>query len=455
MKLLWNEIQKLINRKGLILLIVLLMLSPVGYGMFVRRANPTVESENWRAALQDTMQQLQPIVSRITGNFDTLDADTQSALLEYEVCKYALAHEISNSDWRKTLIDQVVYANLTGEDTGYANLREIVEQNNWREYLEIQDAQCRARQAEYGQNTYGYDAEGIYHEKIQMQLRYNIPPNADEWRAQQLNQWMTDRISLLRVQWYGEVDAQDYLTDAQCQSIRNRVAEAEYRIDRNIPPYTINSTENFLLNAEVLYVTVLLVAILLVCTAVHTEYTYNTLLPLYCNPISRNRLMCAKYFASMAIAIVYYIALMGCTIVTGLTLFSTNGFADYLTVYDGVVYATPFFGHTAQVMGLRIVETALFALTAYALALDIRTPSIAMCISLAFVALTVTAPKLFSVVWTNSARWIPFLSFNFVQYLNGTLIANGLNIPFSIAIDLIFASLLITFSAWTVQKAEV
>ncbi|GGF34227.1 hypothetical protein GCM10010954_36610 [Halobacillus andaensis] len=210
------------------------------------------------------------------------------------------------------------------------------------------------------------------------------------------------------------------------------IAMNQYRLDHEIPPDDYDAW-NFVQENRSNISLISLLTIIVAASIIANEFKWGTIKLLLIRPISRTKILAAKYVSVLVYAITMLLFLYVLSFITGSLLF---GFASinepYLFMKDGEVQEAPIFQHTASQYLLSSVNLVMMATFAFMISTVFRNSALAIGVAIFLMMSGNTIVGFFAnQEW---AKYILFANTDLNQFFTGTPMISGLTLGFSITV---------------------
>ncbi|SDM85764.1 ABC transporter permease [Bacillus sp. OK048] len=282
---------------------------------------------------------------------------------------------------------------------------------------------------------------GIVGTVIKVQENQSVP-NQTNWR-QEVQQDLKEYKSELDDMGNGNTTLTNYL--------KKEIAVNEYRLEHNIPPTQKSSVWTFVDECSGIIQFAGLFTIIIAAGIVASEFNWGTIKLLLIRPISRSRILIAKYLTVVSFALMMLVLLFGLSSLIGVILFGTPDQAvPYLNFVNGKVTEQSMFFHLVVFYGLKSITMIMLTTMAFMISAVFRNSSLAIGIS---IFLMFTGSQLTSILAPKFewAKFVLFANTDLIQYFEGMPMVEGMTLTFSI-IMLVVYFLLFQFLAFSVFK---
>lgn len=260
----------------------------------------------------------------------------------------------------------------------------------------------------------------------------------EDWRTQTQRQINSDERSL---------ETKD-LPAAFKDQLQKNILVGEYRLARNIPPAEYTLWGGISSMAEMIQLVTIFVVVI-AGDIVASEFAGGTIKLLLIRPFSRSKILLSKYFATILFSVFLLGALFGTAFAASGILF---GFSSAGTSYvyagnDFTVHEGSMLFHVLATYGLKSIELVMIVTMAFMISTAFRSSSLAIGISMMtlFLGRGVT---LFLSRYSWGKYWL-FANTDLTQYLDGRPHMEGMSMPFSIAVLLLYF-LLFNILSWSI-----
>lgn len=238
--------------------------------------------------------------------------------------------------------------------------------------------------------------------------------------------------------------------------MESQIAINQYRIENDIPPsYVDYSMWSFIDESSLMITFVGLFVIIIASGIVANEYSRGTIKMLLVKPYKRWKILLSKYI-TVILSLLFLLAILFITAaITGALFFGlgdTN--AVYLTYENGQVIEQSLLLYLIKLYVLSSVSTLLLATMAFMISAVFRTSGLAVGISifLLLVGPIVTSNLANHFEWT---KYTLFANTDLMQYLEGTVLMDGMTLEFSLVILAIHLILFLAISFYLFNNRDV
>ncbi|PKR76806.1 hypothetical protein CEY16_13395 [Halalkalibacillus sediminis] len=235
---------------------------------------------------------------------------------------------------------------------------------------------------------------------------------------------------------------QDYL--------EQELAILSYRLSEDIPPVSSNSMWGFMADTTNLVGIATLFTIVIAASIVASEFSTGTIKLLLIRPVSRGKILLAKYLSMIGFAFMMLVLMFSASFIFGATFFGGfNTEALYLSYSNGSVQEQSVLSYIISLFGYSSIELIMISTLAFMISTVFRSSSLAIGFSL---FLMFTGPQFVQLL--SSYDWVKYILFantNLMQYVNGTPAVEGMTMSFSIMMLIIYF-VIFTILSWTIFK---
>ncbi|MEH7418541.1 ABC transporter permease [Neobacillus drentensis] len=244
-------------------------------------------------------------------------------------------------------------------------------------------------------------------------------------------------------------------TDVEKQYFKKEIAINDYRIKHDIPPKEKYSVWSFVKDSSQLIMLAGVFIIIIAAGIVASEFNWGTIKLLLIRPINRTKILFSKYvtvllFALLMLAIMFIFSSMLGAILFGMP----EKAVPYLNYYNGRVTEQNMVVHLLVYYGLSSIDMIMLVTMAFMISAVFRNSSLAIGLSLflLFTGGQFTALLAMKFDW---AKYVLFANTDLIQYFEGTPLVEGMTIPFSIIMLVIYFALFQFLAFYVFQKRDV
>jgi len=212
----------------------------------------------------------------------------------------------------------------------------------------------------------------------------------------------------------------------------------EYRLEHNIKPVASNTFWGYLVNSADIIALITLFTIIVAAGSVANEFSWGTIKLLLIRPASRTKILLSKYIAALLFALCMLLLLFVFSSVVGAIVFGIENIREpYLAYQNGTVVEKSMLLHVMQVYALNCVDLVMMTTFAFMISAVFRNHSLA--VGLATFALF-AGPQITTLLAMKFdwAKYLLFANTDLTQYIDGTPLVEGMTMPFSMMMLLIY-----------------
>lgn len=275
---------------------------------------------------------------------------------------------------------------------------------------------------------------------------FTVPDN-DQWQRglQMENQSLEKQLE----------EMGEHVPEEQLTYFRKQIAINEYRIENNISPNGGYAIWNFVDDASQFIEFAGLFTIIIAAGIVASEFNWGTIKLLLIRPIDRGKILAAKYMTVLLFALLILSMLFSYSALLGAILF---GFPEttipYLNYNNGVVTEQSMIVHLIIYYGLKSVNMLMLATMAFMISAVFRNNSLAIGLSL-FLMFTGGQLTMLLAMKFNWAKYILFANTDLIRYFEGVPMVEGMTLPFSIVMLMIYFVLFQFLAFYVFKKRDV
>jgi len=243
--------------------------------------------------------------------------------------------------------------------------------------------------------------------------------------------------------------------DSQITYYKRQIAINEYRIEHGLSPNSAYSVWEFVSDNVSIIELAGMFTIIIAAGIVASEFNWGTIKLLLIRPVSRSRILVAKYLTVLIFALIVVALCFSYSTVLGFILFGgPENASPYLNYHQGTVTEQSMFMHLLSSYGLNSVNMLMLATMAFMISAVFRSSSLAIGISL---FLMFTGAQLTSLVAMKYdwAKYILFANTDLTQYFEGSPLVEGMTLPFSIIVLAVYFILFQLLAHLVFKKRDV
>ncbi|WP_409302777.1 ABC transporter permease subunit [Peribacillus sp. SCS-155] len=239
------------------------------------------------------------------------------------------------------------------------------------------------------------------------------------------------------------------------QELMKEIELREYRLENDIPPNDDYNLWGFVDDASDMIQFAGLFTIIIAAGIVSSEFKWGTIKLVLIRPISRGKILLAKYSAVIIVALLFLAIVFVFSALVGVILFGTPEKAvPYLNYFNGKITEQSMAFHLILFYAMKSVSMVMLATMAFMISAVFRNSSLAigLMIFLMFTGTQLTGMLATKFAW---AKYILFANIDLVQYFEGTPMVEGMTLPFSIIMLLIYFAVFQFFAYYIFKKRDV
>ncbi|THE15346.1 ABC transporter permease [Bacillus timonensis] len=220
-------------------------------------------------------------------------------------------------------------------------------------------------------------------------------------------------------------------------TFEKELAINEYRLEHDIAPLETRSSWNFMIIAAEIVSLITLFTVVVGASSVASEFTWGTIKLLLIRPVSRAKILLSKYLATILFALFSLVLLFVVSFLVGIIFFGGGDPTAHLVYRDGAVQEVNMVSYILGVFGLKSINLIMMSTFAFMISTIFRNSGLAigLAIFLMFAGLNVTLILASNFDW---AKYILFANTDLSQYLTGNILIDGMTMPFSIIMLIIY-----------------
>lgn len=264
--------------------------------------------------------------------------------------------------------------------------------------------------------------------------------------------------------WRTNVQAQVEASEERWEGIPesiSRVMQQEadvgnYRLEHDIPPIETATLWGFMDVMSQTTMLITLFTLIIASSSVASEFSWGTIKLLLIRPISRSKILLAKYVSTFISAIIFLLILFAGSFVVGSLFFGWDMInVPYLAYTNGEVIERSMVTHIFANYGLDSVNLLMMVTFAFMISTVFRSSALAIGLS---VFLMFAGTQFVFILAQFNQDWVKYILFantDLRQYLDGSPLLEGMTLPFSLAILGIYFIVFNALSWWVFTKRDV
>ncbi|WP_027964599.1 ABC transporter permease [Halalkalibacillus halophilus] len=225
----------------------------------------------------------------------------------------------------------------------------------------------------------------------------------------------------------------------------DQLAENTYRLENDAPPRGYSALD-FVNDNAFLSSLISLLTIIIAAGIVSNEFKWGTIKLLLIRPISRAKILLSKYVAVLLFALYTLIFVWFLSLITGMIFFGFEGFDSTIVTARASGYEeVTLFTEALKTYGYSLVNLVMMATFAFMISTIFRQSSLAIGLA---IFLMLSGNMIVGFFAEQSwAKYILFANTNLQQFETGNMLLEGLTLPFSLTVLLVYYLVFVTL-AW-------
>ncbi len=235
--------------------------------------------------------------------------------------------------------------------------------------------------------------------------------------------------------------------------LERQLAINEHRLANDLEPSKGNSVWTYMDENLGLTSVITLFVVIIAGGMIASEFTWGTIKLLMIRPISRSKILVAKYLSVLVFMVIFMTILFVTSFVTGAIAFGFDHAPSLLYMGGKVSEIHPML-YLLLKLSLHGLGIIMFATIAFMISSVFRNNSLAIGISL---FLLFTGTQITSLIGMKFewAKFSPFANIHFQTFLDGMPVVGGVTFWFSVVMFLVYFVLLHVVSFWTFVKRDI
>ncbi len=440
-KLVINELIKIIKKKSTIIFVILAIISIVLSCFLVNIKNNFYKDAVTYTKITDEYN-INLNIARLEGLLKKEKNESEKKSIEknLEIYNFVLKEgidKIYNAEYKMTVhtllksnIKKLCYMNENENKEKYKKQKENVEKlweiftnGTFEEYIEFNK----------DLTNQSFNAKEITLEEYNLQienqnqlLKYEITkymPQNTEWKKEILEN-NTDIDDLINTRF--DISSGTYIDDEELNDLKNQKIINEYRLENNIAPYYNNFQANYnqisynryTYNDFANKLSTIFIGILIIIfssSTISEEISKGTIKFLLITPYKRYKILFAKIISMLIVLIICLLLISQISVLVGNIAFGNNT-NNYLYVSNGVVNIMGTHLYETIQYILRIPELFIYLLIGIMFSTLTRNTAISTVItSILFIGAPVAIDKIYNFIKIDSLKYLPFSNFNLID----------------------------------------
>lgn len=247
----------------------------------------------------------------------------------------------------------------------------------------------------------------------------------------------------------------DKVPEGQISYMKKQIAINEYRIEHNLSPNEEYSMWNFVAHTSEVIQFAGLFTIIIAAGIVASEFNWGTIKLLLIRPISRGKILVAKYITVILFALLMLFILFVYSTALGAILFGPpESTVPYLNYYDGKVTEQPMIVHLVIFYVMKSINMIMLATMAFMISAVFRNSSLAIGLSLFLMLMGGQITSLLAMKF-DWAKYILFANTDLMQYFEGVPLVEGMTLTFSVIMLVLYFVLFQFLAHYVFKKRDV
>lgn len=405
-------------------------------------------SESYINILEEEIKKLNPENPAEVGDYVTYksDIDTYNLLKKYD--KNSWQYEVVLNTGTE-YISELNYATYQQKNdkkvqeltNQYNKFVETLNSGDWRKFAEEELNIAKQNQELLGENT--DPMLDLQIETLQMRLDYNIE-YGNNYKNQALSKYSESKIQVLEYEGKNNISYDEKIA---YQEAKEDFEKSKYALENDKDIFNQANARGILLNTFSEYELFIIITVVLIAGAiVSEEFNKGTIKLLLVRPYSRAKILFAKYVVVLLTVVFIMVAILIMQFIIGGIFFGFDSLSIPAVEYN---HNTNSIVETNVILSTILTGLAkmpiyiLIGTLAFALSTLFTNTAVAITISL----LGYMASSMVNqFAYYYNLEWLKYFvtpNWDFTQFLNGKLqLMEGLNIPFSIVICLIYFAIM-------------
>ena len=275
--------------------------------------------------------------------------------------------------------------------------------------------------------------------------KYIIKENTTDWRA---------TIQAETTNFKNNLEKNPNLPTALQRHYEKQIQINEYRLKHNIQPIENNTIPGFMNMTTNLVSIITLFTVIVAAGSVASEFSWGTIKLLLIRPVTRSKILLAKYLSTIIFALLSLAILFLSSLLVGGILFGLeNADVPYLAYVDGHVEEVSLVTHILTLYGYSGIELVMMATFAFMISAVFRSSSLAIGLTIFLLFTGVQVVQLLSKY--SWAKFILFANTNLAVYQDGVPIVEGMTLSFSIGMLILYYLVFISLTWGIFNKRDI
>ncbi len=246
---------------------------------------------------------------------------------------------------------------------------------------------------------------------------------------------------------------QELNSGVDSSNLKDQKRILEHRIENNLPPVQPYTAQEYILDVPSMLSIVTLFTVIVGAGMIATEFSTGTIKMLLTRPVKRWKILASKLLTMSLFATVLTAITLGLGIITSY-LFFDNTPAYILEATNGEIIEISFWGRVLLLTVLSLVNVLVISVMAFMIGSVFRSSSLAIGISIFLLFMGTNITYLLSMKF-EFAKYILFANTDLSQFIGGEPFIEGLTLPFSISVLVIYTVVFLVISFVTFNKRDI
>ena len=448
-----NEITKILKKKSLYIMIIIIFAFIIISNALYKYTYSSViggsyYSESYIKTLEEEIKKLNP----------ENPADVQDYIIyKSDIDTYNLLKQYDRNSWQYEVIlnmgaeyiSELNYATYQEKNNEkveeltnqYNSFVEALNSGDWRKFVSEELNIAKQSREQLGNST--DNMLDLQIEILQMRLDYNIE-YGNNYKNQALSKYSESKMQLLE---YEGKNNRTYDEEVAYQEAKEDFEKSKYAIENDKDIFNQANARGILLNTFSEYELFIIITVVLIAGAiVSEEFNKGTIKLLLVRPYSRAKILFAKYVVVLLTVVFIMVAILIMQFIIGGIFFGFDSLSIPAVEYNhntNSIVETNVILNTILIGLAKLPIYILIGTLAFALSTLFTNTAVAITISL----LGYMASSMVNqFAYYYNLEWLKYFvtpNWDFTQFLNGKLpLMEGLNVPFSIVICLIYFAIM-------------
>ncbi|WP_019242570.1 MULTISPECIES: ABC transporter permease [Bacillus] len=225
--------------------------------------------------------------------------------------------------------------------------------------------------------------------------------------------------------------------DSEKEFYQKEIAINEYRLQHEIAPDTYSNVWSFMNSMTQIINFIAIITIVVAAGIVANEFSTGTIKLLLIRPVNRVKILISKYATVLLYSAAMILFAFLLSFLVGAVLFGFGDAGPYLSYSDGEVIERTQLGAAFFTFGLSSVGLLMLTTMAFMISAAFRNSSLAIGISLFLLLMGPSLTGLLAIKF-DWAKYILFANTDLMGYFEGRVLIEGMTLPFSLVVLLVY-----------------